>query len=215
MEGGNVMVEAVLFDFGGVLAEEGFKNGLSLLATMNDLDPESFFETARDLISSTGYLTGKSSEADYFRALREKTAVNHSDAEMRRIILDGFILRGWMLDLVDALKAKGVRTAVLSDQTDWLDLLDEKYGFSKHFERVFNSYHLGRSKSDPALFTDVVRWMGLVPEVVLFIDDTKAHIERARSAGLHAIAYETRERFLEDFALYFPDIADAFRLRGA
>jgi putative hydrolase of the HAD superfamily len=41
---------------------------------------------------------------------------------------------------------------------------------------------------------------------VLFIDDNEGHVERARSRGLHAILYTTRERFMKDFAVFFPHI---------
>lgn len=34
-------IRAVLFDFGGVLAEEGFRIGLRAIARLNSLDPES------------------------------------------------------------------------------------------------------------------------------------------------------------------------------
>ena len=32
-------IQAVLFDFGGVIAEEGFRKGLSYIALLNGLDP--------------------------------------------------------------------------------------------------------------------------------------------------------------------------------
>ena len=35
-------VEAVLFDFGGVLADEGFRDGLYAIAGANSIDPERF-----------------------------------------------------------------------------------------------------------------------------------------------------------------------------
>ena len=36
-------IKAVLFDFGGVLAEEGFRQGLMAIAGQYDLDPQAFF----------------------------------------------------------------------------------------------------------------------------------------------------------------------------
>jgi putative hydrolase of the HAD superfamily len=37
------MIKAVLFDFGGVLAEEGFREGLKAIGVKNGLDPDDFF----------------------------------------------------------------------------------------------------------------------------------------------------------------------------
>lgn len=199
-------IGAVLFDFGGVLAEEGFRKGMEHMARMNSLDPGTFFETARDLISTSGYLTGRCTESAYWTHLRGLTGIVGSDEELRKIILDGFILRDWMLSVVKGLRLRRVRVAILSDQTNWLDELDEKLHFSRLFERVFNSSHMGKSKSDQSLFDEVVAEMGLEAGRTLFVDDTLGHVERALSAGLRAIHYQDRERFLSEMAGYFPGL---------
>jgi putative hydrolase of the HAD superfamily len=56
------MVKAVIFDFGGVLAEEGFREGLKVIAENNQLDAEVFFRIAANLICETGYVTGAASD---------------------------------------------------------------------------------------------------------------------------------------------------------
>jgi putative hydrolase of the HAD superfamily len=66
-----------------------------------------------------------------------------------------------MIDLVRQLHEQGYVTGVLSDQTDWLDTLDEKYHFSKEFDQIFNSFYLGKGKQDPSLFSDVAAALGM------------------------------------------------------
>jgi len=41
-------IDTVLFDFGGVLAEEGFANGLRTIARNHGLDDNEFLELARE-----------------------------------------------------------------------------------------------------------------------------------------------------------------------
>jgi putative hydrolase of the HAD superfamily len=43
------MINAVVFDFGGVLAEEGFMEGLKAIARKNGLNPDEFFKIAIDI----------------------------------------------------------------------------------------------------------------------------------------------------------------------
>lgn len=191
------MIKAVLFDFGGVIADEGFKNGLYEIARAAGIDPESFFEKARDTIHDTGYLLGTGSEGAFWDALRNETGIRATGEEMKRIIFKGFNVRPWMIELIKRLKVKGFRVAILSDQTNWLDELEEHMKIYSLFERVFNSYHLGKSKLDPTIFTDVLAVMGLVPSEALFVDDTPGHVERARQVGLHAILFTGKEDFLE------------------
>ena len=202
----NEGIEAVLFDFGGVLPEEGFRHGLYRIAGLNSLDPEGFFETARDLIAACGYLTGRATEALYFARLRDATGIRQDDAELRRIILGGFVLRDSMLSVVEGLRSRGVRVAILSDQTDWLAELDGRMHFSPLFEKVYNSYETGKSKYDPSQFTDVLADMGLAPRRALFIDDTEGHVLRARSQGLHAIHYRNRVQFADEMNGFFPGL---------
>ena len=197
-------MKAVLFDFGGVLAEEGFRKGLSYIASSNGLDPEEFFITAQALIISSGYLTGRSTEAGYWNRLRALTGISGNDYELRQIILKRFILRDWMIDLVKRLKKSSIQVAILSDQTNWLDELDSRLHFFSLFDFVFNSFHLGKSKNDPSLFIDVLNIMGPSPHETLFIDDTIAHVLRARSKGLHAIHYTGKEPFLIEMKMIVP-----------
>jgi putative hydrolase of the HAD superfamily len=56
-------IGVVLFDFGGVLYDEGFKNGLKAIARANGLDDEAFVRTANDVIHACGYVVGKATEA--------------------------------------------------------------------------------------------------------------------------------------------------------
>lgn len=197
-------INTVLFDFGGVIAEEGFKNGLTHIAHMNSLDEAEFFTTVKGLIFSSGYLTGHGIEASLWKQLRARTGIKGSDEDLKTIILERFILRDWMMTLVKRLKEASVRVAILSDQTNWLDELDSKLHFFNQFEHVFNSFHLGKSKNDPSLFSDVIAAMGIRPDETLFIDDSIGHGERARSRGLHAICYTGKQQFLDEMKGFFP-----------
>ena len=98
--------EAVLFDFGGVLADEGFYQGLLAIGRGQGLDPELFFRTADRLIYETGYLVGQASEEAYWRALRKETGIRGSDSEFRAEILTRFVMRPAMLMHVDRLRAE-------------------------------------------------------------------------------------------------------------
>ena len=48
----NMDIRAVLFDFGGVIADEGFKHGLLAIAASHGLDGENFIKQTRSLIYS-------------------------------------------------------------------------------------------------------------------------------------------------------------------
>ncbi|MFB6260713.1 MAG: hydrolase, partial [Thiohalorhabdaceae bacterium] len=68
-------IRAVLFDFGGILAEEGFRDGLAFLAEHHGQDPDQVLGQAMDAVYSSGYVTGTGSEADFWRRLGELTGL--------------------------------------------------------------------------------------------------------------------------------------------
>jgi putative hydrolase of the HAD superfamily len=201
------MIDAVLFDFGGVIAEEGFKRGLEYIASVSELNPDEFFEIARELVYSSGFVTGACNEQAYWEQLRARTGIQGSDQDLRQSILDRFIIRNWMLDIVRGLKHLSVRVAILSDQTNWLDELDRQHHFSELFEHVFNSYHIGKSKADESLFEDILHVMGLSPGRTLFIDDGKGNITRAQTVGLQTIYYSGKQQFFKELQRYCPGIS--------
>ena len=197
-------IDLILFDFGGVLAEEGFRNGLIAIALLNGLNPDAFLEKVYDITFTRGYVLGNADEKTFWQALRIHTGIKGSNEELRKEILSRFILRGWLLDIIKRLHHHSLLLAILSDQTNWLDELEAQFNFFKHFDRVFNSYHLGKCKRDVSLFEDVLAEMGVRPERALFIDDTKENIERAQRKGLHTIHYQGRETFMHRLVSFCP-----------
>ena len=190
-------LKGVLFDYGGVLAEEGFRGGLYAIARKNGLDPEPFFLHASDAIYETGYITGRATESEYWEALRRATGIRGTDEELTGEILPRFILRPVMIDAVRRLRRKGYLVAIASDQVDWLERLDERDHFYGEFDRVFNSYRIGKGKRDATFFDDVANALMLAPGELLFLDDNAGHVGRAASRGLNAMVFRTAEDVAE------------------
>lgn len=187
-----------LFDFGGVLAEEGFQQGLYAIAHQYGMEPESFFQTAAEQVYSCGYVTGQATENIFWQVVRDKTGITATDEELTAAILSRFIPRQAMLELVVRLHQQQHHVVILSDQSDWLDRLNEYHQFFHLFDEVFNSYHLGKSKKDPTIFTDVLHNLSYAPENSLFVDDNQGHIERAVSQGLHTHLFTTLQSLKDD-----------------
>ena len=193
-------LKAVLFDFGGVLAEEGFQEGLYAIARKLGLDPVAVHRAGMDAVYDTGYVLGRGSEADFWREMRQLTGVVGDDATLSAEILDRFVPRPAMFAAVRALRRRGIIVAILSDQTDWLERLDACSGYSAEFDRVFNSYRLGKGKRDPSVFDDVLQALGVAPREALFVDDMPGNVARAAARGLRTILFQDEAGFLAELA---------------
>jgi HAD superfamily hydrolase (TIGR01509 family) len=200
----NSKIDVILFDFGGVLSEEGWKKGLRVIAEANYLNVDSFIHTAADTVYETGFITGKSSESDFWNALRKKTGIKGDNASLTYELMSRFVLNDRMIDLVKKLRFEKLTVGILSDQTNWLDQLNARFDFFKYFDHVFNSYHLGKGKRDVSLFDDIAGFLKTPPDRILFIDDDPGNIGRARQKGWKAIFYADADSFhLEINNLFF------------
>jgi len=184
-----------LFDYGGVLAEEGFTEGLKAIAFNNGLDQNDFFQQATEIIYACGYVIGRGNEKKFWQQVRKECGVSGSDAELTGEIHSRFILRPGMIEKVKSIKKHGLKAAILSDQTDWLEQLDKRDHFLHEFNPVLNSYYLGKTKRDPDIFGEALQILGLEPWQVIFIDDNTGHIERAAKIGLQTHLFTDETKF--------------------
>jgi HAD superfamily hydrolase (TIGR01509 family) len=195
MQGG---IKAILFDFGGVIAEEGFLEGIRAIGKDQGLDPDSFFQIVDALIYETGYLTGKADESSFWNAVRIKTGIRSADSVLRAEIMKRFILRPDMITSVDLLRSKGFIVALLSDQTNWLEEIDRSSGLFRHFDRVFNSYRIHKSKRDASVFGEACATLGISEGETLFVDDNINHIKRAAGQRLQVIHFVGIDRYKKE-----------------
>lgn len=197
-------VNTVLFDFGGVLADEGFRNGLAAIGRMSGLVEEDVILKGHELVLSTGYVTGRAGEGHWWDTLRGEAHVRGTDEALRLEILECFTLRPEMFGLVEQLKNRGFTLGILSDQTNWLDELDDRFGFYGSFDYIFNSFHMGKSKNDSTHFDDVLRLLNRKGSDVLFIDDNAGHVGRAVERGWKTILYRDLDGFLRELSGHLP-----------
>ncbi|KXJ40629.1 MAG: hypothetical protein AXA67_10030 [Methylothermaceae bacteria B42] len=191
------MIKAILFDFGGVIAEEGFREGLKALARQQGLDESQIFQAGMDAVYESGWVKGRGSEHNFWQIMAQKTGLRGDPEVMREAILERFRIRPAMLALVDNLRRRGYLVGLLSDQTEWLDELDRRHGIYSHFDKLYISYRLGKGKRSSSLFQELTHDLDLLPEQILFIDDSPDNIQRAREFGWQGIVF-TDEDTLSD-----------------
>jgi putative hydrolase of the HAD superfamily len=193
-------VKAILLDFGGVIAEEGFKEGLRAIALDHELDPNIVISTAFKITYDIGFVLGEVREDAFWKEMRRRFSFRGRERDLTEQILSRFTLRPWMLDVATDLKALGLVVGILSDQCHWLDELDQRHGFFKRFDYIFNSYHLHISKKDPEIFDMVSQRLHIDPANILFVDDHEAHIARARQKSIQVILYVDKASYIQQLA---------------
>jgi epoxide hydrolase-like predicted phosphatase len=198
------MIEAVIFDYGGVLSTTPFagiaeyeqtmgypEKSLAQLLFGKGASPQGPTEDLPDHdwhLLETGSLTldefhdrlVERSEA----ALGRPLDLGHYAEFLREL---GVGVHWMVVHRVRQLRAEGYRTAILTNNVkEWgrywkssipMDLFDD----------VVDSCDVGLRKPDPAIYRLSCERLGVAPEAAVFLDDTRRHVEGARQVGLHAV----------------------------
>lgn len=64
-------------------------------------------------------------------------------------------------------------------------------GIDGSFQTIFNSSSIGFFKPDPRIFEYALKSFGVEPSESVFIDDSKSHVESAKSLGFKTHHYQT------------------------
>ena len=197
-------IEAVIFDYGGVLSTTPFagiaefekkmgypERSLSQLLFGKGASPQGPTEEIPDhdwhLLE-----TGRMTLDDFHERLVER-----SEAALGRPLDLGVYAQflrelgvgvHWMMvHRVRELRAEGFRPALLTNNVkEWGRYWKESIPLDL-FDLIVDSCDVGLRKPDPAIFRLTCERLDVAPEAAVFLDDTRRHVETARSVGLHAI----------------------------
>jgi epoxide hydrolase-like predicted phosphatase len=181
---------AVLFDWGGVMTGDLF-GSFSAFCTAEGLDPSTLAtlfrhdREARTLLID--FECGRLQEADFEPRLATAMGLADHDRLIDRLFA-GAAVDDAMVDGVRALRARGVRTGLVSNswgtQRYPRDLLTEL------FDGIVISGEEGFRKPDPRMYELGAQRIGVAPEACVFVDDLAFNLDAARELGM-AVVHHT------------------------
>jgi putative hydrolase of the HAD superfamily len=203
-------VDALLFDFGGVIVDIDFGRAVAAWAQAAGVAPQTLAPRFTYDASYQALEVGAIDGAAYFAALRQTLGVGLSDEQL---------LEGWNaifaeplsgIDrLLDAL-APRLPLYVFSNtnpmhRTYWTARYRDTL---RPFSALFCSCDLGARKPAPDAFLRVVERMRIPPARIAFFDDLAENVEGARAAGLAgfqvASVEDVRRILSEDLRVEIP-----------
>jgi putative hydrolase of the HAD superfamily len=73
-----------------------------------------------------------------------------------------------------------------TNELHWPRMMNEMQ-LDEYFDHCFASFEIGLMKPDKEAFEYVIQQMGVLPEEILFLDDTMKNIDAARLCGMQAV----------------------------
>lgn len=146
---------------------------------------------------------GKLNGHTYWQAIVRQAGLNLSPAAIEELI--HWDARLWMslnppmLAWAEALRARGIRTAILSNMGDTaLREMEREFDWLARFDVLVWSYQLGIAKPDPAIYRYTLEKLGTRPEKTLFIDDRQVNVDAAAALGINGLVFTTVENLRSD-----------------
>jgi putative hydrolase of the HAD superfamily len=110
-----------------------------------------------------------------------------------------------VVGVLEALRGRGVKMAIVSDNWPGLDKLYAQLGLRHYFEKFVISAVLGCRKPDPRMYTTASDGLGLAPAECVFVDDDPELVTAAAALGYHGIIID---RFGSSYEMGLPIVYD-------
>jgi putative hydrolase of the HAD superfamily len=187
-------VQAVIFDFGGVLSHHPSAAQTRRMSAACGLAPEAFLELFREIRPE--YDRGTMNAADYWtRLLREagRAPVDGLIASLQRLDLASWTRpRPVMVRWARRLRRGGWATAVLSNMPrDLLVPIERRFPWLVEFAPRVYSCQVALIKPEPEIFAFCLDRLGLQAGQTLFLDDHPGNVAAARRLGLQAVEFHS------------------------
>jgi len=195
------VIEAILFDFNGVLTTSPFAHMAALgtdagvdgqvvldlmLGPYDEDTDHAWHRFERGEISAAQY------GADLFQ--RAQDANVQLDFGSLADMMSRLEIHDVVIDRIRALRADGFRTCLVTNNVkeaskQWREMVP----VDELFEVIVDSSEVGMRKPNPAIFRHALELLGVAPDRAVFLDDAPGNVAGAQAAGLHGILVDAAD----------------------
>lgn len=181
------MVKAVIFDWGGVIAPNPNGGWVNVLMDMIDMS----LEDIRPHWYAAGYenlCRGLITEKSFWAQL-EASFGHPLNIDTSRVWRDGSALTPYpgFMEFIETLRAKGIKTAILSNTVRPLSLALRDLGHYDDFDVVVLSDEVGEVKPNTAIYERALKRLGTPAADCIYIDDIEKNLVPANKLGMMTI----------------------------
>jgi putative hydrolase of the HAD superfamily len=202
-------IEAIIFDFGGVMVDFSQMDSLREQEARLGLQPgnlaDILWRSPDWRLAEVGAIT----DEEYWRRTGPRLGFHTPEAirDFVQVLFRDAKTDQQMADLVRRLRGR-YRMGLLSNASDILpQVLRERYGLDGLFDVEVISALVGLAKPDPAIYRLALERLGTAPEATIFVDDYEPNVAAAAELGIraiHFVGYEALILALQKQALLLP-----------
>jgi putative hydrolase of the HAD superfamily len=187
--------QAIVFDYGNVLARHQSAEDAQVLAAILDLPVEQFFQVYWHF--RVPYDAAQLDPAAYWSTVAQTAGRKLTPPQIAQLTeIDSLswshpapVMPEWAREIRQA----GMRTALLSNMPVTVRQAVERSGWLPEFDYRTFSCDVGVCKPAPEIYRHCLNGLGLEPSHVLLLDDRPANVRGAEALGMHALLFTTPE----------------------
>lgn len=195
------MIQAVIFDLGGVFIEDPSAGMIKYYANCLQVNRESLIEVLNKLWDA--WLRGSFSEQELWKQVTTDLKIQSPLCDS--LWLDGFKQahreRPEMFLLLKQLKRQGYTTALLSNIETPLVSYFKQHPY-EDIDRCFYSCEMGLRKPEKGIYEKTLQGLECRPEAAVFIDDRRENVDAATHLGIPSILFRTCNDLKEQLLRY-------------
>ena len=191
------MIEAVIFDIGGVLIRGGDASRQRAWEQRLGLAEGGLADLVLGLDAEYGVSLGHISAAELWRRVGRRLDLAEADVPiLQQAFWHGGALDRELLDFLVGLRPR-FKTALLSN--GWDDAragVAARFGLVDVVDQMIISAEEGLAKPDPRFFQLALTRLAVAPSAAVFVDDVADNVAVAQSLGINAIQFQTTQQTL-------------------
>ncbi len=184
-----VNYDAIIFDFDGVFRHFDPKRQKQL-ENKYQLAPDSLYSAAFRQQDYLEVAKGVLTKAEWIAKTGE--ILGHRPAA-KEFLEDHGRLDDTMVDLLEDIKLTGTTVALLTNSTCTIHDELKMFGLIDSFDYLFTTNTIGMAKPNKDIFEHVCKEIDVAPTNAFFTDDLAENVNGARSVGLNAELFTSRE----------------------
>ena len=201
-ESGLVTIEAVLFDFNGVLTTSPFAH-MAALGTDSGVDGQVVLDLMLGPYDEDTdhawhrFERGEISAAEYGADLFARAAEAKVELDFSSLgdMMSRLEVHDVVIERIRSLRADGYRTGLVTNNVkEASSLWRQLVPVDELFEVIVDSSEVGMRKPNPAIFLHALELLGgIEPKRAVFLDDAAGNVVGAEAAGLHGILVDAAD----------------------
>ena len=193
------MIKAIIFDYGGVLAETGRLRDLFIKeAKRQKKKPEEIVQTLKETWKKAR--VNEISSRKFWEIMAHSLKMNRH--KLRKNCLKRPKIRKAVFMIIGKLKKQYLVGLLSNHIEDWLEERISEYGLNKLFDVIVTSYGSRKAKPDIKIYEEILKKMNVKGKECVYIEDSERNLPPAKKLGIKTVLFKNTKQLKKELVNY-------------